>query len=181
MYCINTKARLNSWLFKLAFSATSRNARARAATSLVFVAEPNSAIAAFRSPVDGVTPAFANKGGIFRSNDRGGSWERRNEFDAGAMYYSRIVADPKDVDRVYVMNVFLMVSDDGGRTLRRLGEKSKHVDNHEIWIDPNNTNPYLVGCDGAVYESHDRGANWDFKRHLPVTQLYDVRTDVAAP
>src|SRR6266446_1220371 len=77
----------------------------------------------------------ARKGGIFRSNDRGGSWERRNEFDAGAMYYSRIVADPKDVDRVYVMNVFLMVSDDGGRTLRRLGEKSKHVDNHDIWID----------------------------------------------
>ena len=68
--------------------------------------------------------------------DRGGSWERRNEFDATAMYYSRIVADPKDVDRIYVMNVFLMVSDDGGRTLRRLGERNKHVDNHDIWIDP---------------------------------------------
>ena len=125
--------------------------------------------------------AADRKGGIFRSNDRGGSWEKRNEFDAGAMYYARIVADPKDVDRIYVMNVFLMVSDDGGRTLRRLGEKSKHVDNHEIWIDPNNTDHYLVGCDGGVYESHDRGANWDFKRNLPVTQLYDVTTDNAAP
>ena len=138
------------------------------------------------SPVDSnviyaTIEAADRKGGIFRSNDRGGSWERRNEFDAGAMYYSRIVADPKDVDRVYVMNVFLMVSDDGGRTLRRLGEKSKHVDNHEIWIDPNNTNHYLVGCDGGVYESYDRGANWDFKRNLPVTQLYDVTTDNAAP
>lgn len=121
------------------------------------------------------------KGGIFRSNDRGGSWEKRNDFDAGAMYYGHVVADPKDVDRIYIMNVFLMVSDDGGRTLRRLGEKSKHVDNHEIWIDPSNTDHYLVGCDGGVYESWDRGSNWYFKSNLPVTQLYDVTTDNATP
>jgi photosystem II stability/assembly factor-like uncharacterized protein len=138
------------------------------------------------SPVDtnviyATVEAADRKGGIFRSTDRGGSWEKRNEFDAGAMYYGHIFADPKDVDRVYVMNVFLMVSDDAGRTLRRLGEKSKHVDNHVIWIDPTNTDHYLVGCDGGVYESHDRGANWDFKRNLPVTQFYDVTTDNARP
>jgi photosystem II stability/assembly factor-like uncharacterized protein len=138
------------------------------------------------SPVDSnviyaQVEAADRKGGIFRSSDRGGSWERRNEFDTTAMYYSRIVADPKNVDRLYVMNVFLMVSDDGGRTLRRLGEKSKHVDNHEIWIDPNNTDHYLVGCDGGVYESYDRGANWDFKRNLPIPQFYDVTTDNATP
>ena len=138
------------------------------------------------SPVDtnvvyATVEAADRKGGLFRSNDRGGSWERRNEFDATAMYYARIVADPKNVDRIYVMNVFLMVSDDGGRTLRRLGEKSKHVDNHDIWIDPNNTDHYLVGCDGGVYESNDRGANWEFKRNLPVTQFYDVTTDNATP
>ena len=125
--------------------------------------------------------AADRKGGIFRSNDRGGSWERRNEFESTAMYYARIVADPKDVDRIYIMNVFLMVSDDGGRTLRRLGEKSKHVDNHDIWIDHNNTDHYLVGCDGGIYESYDRGANWEFKENLPVTQFYDVTTDNATP
>jgi photosystem II stability/assembly factor-like uncharacterized protein len=138
------------------------------------------------SPVDSnviyaTVEAADKKGGIFRSNDRGGSWERRNEFDATAMYYSRIVADPKNVDRVYVMNVFLMVSDDGGKTLRRLGEKSKHVDNHDIWINPNNTDHYLVGCDGGVYESYDRGVNWEFKQNLPITQFYDVTTDNATP
>ncbi len=138
------------------------------------------------SPVDSnvvyaTIEAADRKGGIFRSSDRGGSWERRNEFDSAAMYYARIVADPKDVDRIYLMNVFLMVSDDGGRTLRRLGEKSKHVDNHEIWINPNNTDHYLVGCDGGVYESHDKGVNWDFKKNLPVMQLYDVTTDNAMP
>jgi photosystem II stability/assembly factor-like uncharacterized protein len=138
------------------------------------------------SPVDSnviyaTVEAADRKGGIFRSSDRGGSWERRNEFDSGAMYYARIVADPKDVDRIYVMNVFLMVSDDGGRTIRRLGEKSKHVDNHDIWIDPKDTDHYLVGCDGGVYESFDRGANWDFKENLPVAQFYDVTTDNAKP
>ncbi|MEP6569878.1 MAG: glycosyl hydrolase [Acidobacteriota bacterium] len=138
------------------------------------------------SPVDSnvlyaTVEASDRKGGIFRSSDRGGSWERRNEFDAGAMYYARVVADPRNVDRIYIMNVFLMVSDDGGKTLRRLGEKSKHVDNHEIWIDPNDNNHYLVGCDGGVYESYDRGVNWEFKSNLSITQFYDITTDNAAP
>jgi photosystem II stability/assembly factor-like uncharacterized protein len=138
------------------------------------------------SPVDtnvvyATIEAADGKGGIFRSSDRGGSWERRNPFDAGAMYYGQITADPKEVDRIYVMNVFLMVSDDGGRTLRRLGEKSKHVDNHVIWIDPDNTRHYLVGCDGGVYESYDRGSNWQFKSNMPIGQFYDVTVDNAAP
>jgi len=138
------------------------------------------------SPVDtnvlyATIEAADAKGGIFRSTDRGGSWERRNPFDTTAMYYSQIFADPKEVDRIYVMNVFLMVSDDGGRTLRRLGEKSKHVDNHVIWIDPDNTRHYLVGCDGGVYESYDRGANWQFKSNLPLGQFYDVTVDNATP
>ncbi|HYX41188.1 MAG TPA: hypothetical protein VE821_05805, partial [Pyrinomonadaceae bacterium] len=138
------------------------------------------------SPVDtnvvfAIIEAADKKGGIFRSSDRGESWERRNDYDQTAMYYAHIVCDPKDVDRLYVMAVFVLVSDDGARTLHRLGEKSKHVDNHEIWIDPDNTNHYLVGCDGGVYESWDRGANWDFKRNLPVTQFYDVTTDNDTP
>ena len=59
------------------------------------------------------------------------------------------IADPKDVNCIYVMEVVLILYDDGGRTLRRLGEKSKHVDNHDIWvINPNNTEHYLVVCDG---------------------------------
>ncbi len=138
------------------------------------------------SPVDSnvlyaTVEAADRRGGIFRSADRGGSWERRNEFDSTAMYYSRIVADPKDVDRIYIMNVFAMVSDDGGRTVRRLGERNKHVDNHDIWINPQNTDHYLIGSDGGIYESWDRGATWDFKQNLPVTQFYDITTDNAKP
>ena len=138
------------------------------------------------SPVDtnviyATVEAAEGRGGIFRSSDRGGSWERRNPYDTTAMYYSQIFADPKDVDRIYVMNVFLMVSDDGGRTIRRLGEKSKHVDNHVIWVDPDDTRHFLVGCDGGVYESYDRGANWNFKSNMPIGQFYDVTVDNAAP
>ena len=138
------------------------------------------------SPVDSnviyaTVEAADRRGGVFRSSDRGGSWERRNEMDATAMYYARIVADPKEVDRIYIMNVFLMVSDDGGRTIRRLGERNKHVDNHDIWIEPSNTDHYLVGCDGGIYESFDRGATWDFKQNLPVAQFYDVTADNSKP
>ena len=100
---------------------------------------------------------------------------------AQGMYYGQIVADPKNVDRVYIPNVVFQVSDDGGRTQRPLGERLKHVDNHAIWIDPNNTNYYLVGCDGGVYESYDRGANWHFKANLPIAQFYDVDIDQQSP
>jgi hypothetical protein len=95
---------------------------------------------------------------------------------AQGMYYGQIVCDPRNVDRIYVPNVILQVSDDGGRTLRPLGERSKHVGNHAIWIDPKNTDYYLVGCDGGVYESFDRGDSWraisgDLTRQLDRNKL----------
>jgi photosystem II stability/assembly factor-like uncharacterized protein len=121
------------------------------------------------------------KGGIFRSTDLGGTWERRSDRDDQAQYYAHIVADPENLDRIYVMSVFLQVSDDAGKTLHNLGERFKHVDNHEIWIDPDNNRHYLVGCDGGVYESFDRAATWNFKTNLPVTQFYDIAVDEAAP
>src|SRR5262249_19004047 len=114
------------------------------------------------------------KGGIFRSADQGETWERRNDFDAQAQYYAHLAVDPLNTERIYVMNVYIQVSDDGGKTLHRLGEKFKHVDSHTIWIDPKNTSYYLVGCDGGIYESFDRGANWRFIAKLPGTQVYDV-------
>ena len=121
------------------------------------------------------------KGGIFRSRDRGATWEKRNDFENGAMYYGTVFADPKNVDRIYVMDTILRVSDDGGKTIRPLGEHLKHVDNHVIYIDPNDTNYYLVGCDGGVYESFDRAANWQWKANLPLGQFYDVAVDNSQP
>jgi photosystem II stability/assembly factor-like uncharacterized protein len=125
--------------------------------------------------------AEGDQSGIFRSRDRGATWEKMSSSIAQGMYYGQIVCDPKNVDRIYVPNVIFMVSDDGGRNLRPLGEKSKHVDNHAIWIDPKNTDYYLVGSDGGVYESFDRGQNWHFKANMPITQFYDVTVDNASP
>ncbi|MGA2625309.1 MAG: glycosyl hydrolase [Bacteroidota bacterium] len=126
--------------------------------------------------------AASKKGGFFRSVDYGASWEKRNDLVAGPpMYFGTIVADPKNVDRVYLMDVLMMVTDDGGKTFSRLGERSKHVDNHAMWIDPANTNHYLVGCDGGLYESFDRAQSWAFKANLPITQFYDVCVDNSTP
>jgi len=74
-----------------------------------------------------------------------------------------------------------MVTEDGGKTFRQLGEKYKHVDNHALWIEPENTDYLLSGCDGGVYESFDRGATWHFKANLSITQFYRVSVDNAFP
>jgi photosystem II stability/assembly factor-like uncharacterized protein len=121
--------------------------------------------------------SIEKKGGVFRSTDLGETWERRNDFDQGAMYFAGVVVDPKDAERIYVMGVFMQVSDDGGKKLRRLGQKWRHVDDHAIWINPKDTRHYRVGCDGGIYESFDLGANWVFMANLPVTQFYDVSVD----
>ncbi len=136
-------------------------------------ADPNVVYAAIEA-ADG-------KGGIFRSNDKGATWERRNEFDAGAMYYAHVVADPKNVDRIFVMNVNLRESLDGGKTLRKVEETNHHGDNHTIWIDPDNTRHWLLGSDGGMYETYDDAQHWQFKANLPTVQFYDVAVDNALP
>jgi photosystem II stability/assembly factor-like uncharacterized protein len=128
-----------------------------------------------------IVEATNSKGGVFRSKDRGANWERRNEYDSTAFYYSQVFADPKNVDRIYVMNAALRVSDDGGKTLRRMNEVNHHGDNHVIWIDPNDTDYYLLGSDDGVAESYNRGENWLFKANLPTVQFYDVAVDNATP
>jgi photosystem II stability/assembly factor-like uncharacterized protein len=128
-----------------------------------------------------IVEAADGAGGIHRSTDRGLTWEKRNPFASQAQYYSHLVVDPANKDRLYVMYVRIQVSDDGGRTLAPLSEQWKHVDNHTLWIDPKDPKYYLCGCDGGIYESFDRGANWHMKPNLPVTQFYDVTCDESGP
>jgi len=125
--------------------------------------------------------AADGKGGIFRSEDKGATWEKRNEFDVGAMYYAHPVADPKNVDRIFVMNVQLRESLDGGKTLHKVNEVNHHGDNHAIWIDPENTKHWLMGSDGGMYETWDDAKSWEFKANLPTVQFYDVAVDNALP
>lgn len=121
-------------------------------------------------------------GGFFRSTDGGGSWEKRSGNVSGsAQYYQELFVDPSNPDRIYAMDTWMQVSDDGGKTWRRVGEKHKHVDNHALWIDPANADHLIAGCDGGVYESRDRGATWAFSANLPIAQFYRVTTDNAKP
>ncbi len=129
-----------------------------------------------------IVEAANRSGGFYRSTDGGSSWEKRSDYTSGSsQYYQEIFVDPKDADRVYSMDTFAMVSEDGGKTFRRVGERAKHVDNHALWIDPRQTDHLLMGCDGGLYETFDRGATWDFKGNLPLAQFYRVAVDTSKP
>ncbi|MBN2563820.1 MAG: glycosyl hydrolase [Phycisphaerae bacterium] len=129
-----------------------------------------------------IIEAADKKGGFFRSTDRGETWEKRNDYmTTSPQYYNEIVCDPINADRVYALDTFLHVTEDGGKTFQRVPRRFRHVDDHALWIDPNDTDHLLVGCDGGVYESYDRGENWDFKPNLPVTQFYRISVDDSEP
>ncbi|MBS0010115.1 MAG: hypothetical protein KFF49_01810, partial [Bacteroidales bacterium] len=127
-----------------------------------------------------VVEAQGNGSGFYRSTNRGASWEKRSNTVSSGNYYQELIADPVDPDRVYLMSVYTQVSDDGGLTLRNRGEKSKHIDNHVLWIDPQDNNHVLEGTDGGLYESFDN-ENWRFFTNLPITQFYKVSVDNEYP
>ncbi|MFN1835191.1 WD40/YVTN/BNR-like repeat-containing protein [Balneola sp. MJW-20] len=124
-----------------------------------------------------VVEAQQGRSGFYRSTDRGESWEKRSSYSGSGNYYNEVIADPVDPDLVYVMNTYAGVSEDGGKNFNNVGELNKHIDNHALWINPDNTNHLLNGNDGGVYESYDRGKTWRFYTNLPVTQFYKVAVD----
>lgn len=125
--------------------------------------------------------AEEGKGGIFVSYDYGESWTKQNSFFTAGNYYQEIFTDPTNVNRIFIMDTYLKVSDDGGKTLRNAGESNKHVDNHAIWIDPQNAAHWLVGCDGGLYETFDNAQHWNFKDNISITQFYRASVDNAKP
>ena len=129
-----------------------------------------------------VMDAAGKDSGTYRSTDAGENWEKRSDYrPTTGQYYNKLFADPKVVDRFYAMDTWMHVSEDGGKSAHRVGEKHKHVDNHVLWIDPDDTDHLLAGCDGGVYESFDRGATWRWFRNLPLSQFYKVGLDNALP
>lgn len=120
-------------------------------------------------------------GGFYKSSNRGASWSKMSSQTTSGNYYQEIIADPHDVDRVYVMNTYNLVTNDGGKTFSSLGERNKHVDNHCLWVDPSDPNHYLAGCDGGIYETWDKASTWQYKPNLSITQFYKVATDNAEP
>ncbi len=124
----------------------------------------------------------ANKGGVYKSTDGGESWRNTNS-DRGlrqrAWYYSRIYADTKDVNKVYVMNVAYHVSTDGGRTFR--ANRAPHGDHHDLWIAPEDNMRLVIADDGGAQVSYDGGESWSTYMNQPTAQFYRVTTDNAFP
>ena len=121
------------------------------------------------------------KGGVYRSVNKGESWSKQSDFSTSGNYYQEIFCDPLDKNKVFAMDTYMHHSEDGGKTFKPTGEKNKHVDNHCIWIDPKNTNHWLVGCDGGMYETFTHAKEWKYYANLPIIQFYKVTTDNAAP
>ncbi len=128
-----------------------------------------------------IVEAADRKGGFYASTNRGASWEKRSSHVTSGNYYQEIIADPVDENTVYSMDTWMSVTHNGGKSFQRVGEDTKHVDNHCMWINPHNNKHWVVGCDGGIYETFDAAKTWDFKKNLPVTQFYKVAVDNDAP
>lgn len=117
-------------------------------------------------------------GGIYRSDDAGRTWTRLNaEFRLiqRPWYFGHIVADPKDENRVYMLNTEFFRSDDGGRTFEEI--KVPHGDNHALWINPENPEQYVLGDDGGAEVTLTGGKTWAANYSQPTAELYDVTVD----
>lgn len=125
--------------------------------------------------------AARKESGFFRSSDRGTTWVRQSNYIVvDPQYYGEIYPDPHKADRVYAVDVNIHVTEDGGKTFQRTNW-AIHSDNHAIVFDPTDANHLLVGNDGGLYETYDRGATWRHFTNLPIPQFYRLAVDNALP
>ena len=135
--------------------------------------------------------AEAGKSAMLRSDDGGQNWIKTNESHNIAerpFYYTEVAADPENPERVYNIFTRLSVSIDGGKTFELnpvvdccAAGNTIHIDNHAFWINPNDSSHLILGNDGGIAISRDRGETWRFVRNLPLSQFYHVRVDNDTP
>lgn len=124
------------------------------------------------------------KGGVYRSTDGGESWEKQSDQVAGGTgphYYQELWASPHQFDHLYMANNYLLTSEDGGKKFAQMPKKNKHVDNHVVVFRESDPDYLLVGTDGGLYETFDKGATWRHFTNLPITQYYKLAVDDAKP
>ncbi|HKS22502.1 MAG TPA: glycosyl hydrolase [Thermoanaerobaculia bacterium] len=124
----------------------------------------------------------AKDGGVYRSRDGGDTWTKTSssaDLRQRAWYYTRIYADPKDEDAVYVVNVNFHKSKDGGKTWSQI--RPPHGDNHDLWIAPNDPDRMIEANDGGATVSTDGGETWSTEDNQPTAQVYRISTDTDFP
>ena len=120
--------------------------------------------------------------GLFRSDDGGSSWQRVSSFSGLTVrpwYFHHVFADPKDPDTVWVLNIQMYKSTDGG--LNFVEVVPPHGDNHDLWIDPADTNRMIQANDGGGTVTFDGGKSWSTEMNQPTAQFYHVTTDNEFP
>ncbi|HEY0994557.1 MAG TPA: hypothetical protein VGD77_01075 [Gemmatimonadaceae bacterium] len=130
-------------------------------------------------PVKG-TKAQQLQNGLYRSTDGGKRWEKRASNNVRPFYYSQVRVDPKNPERVYWSSTPVNFSNDGGKTVMN-ATQGIHVDHHAMWIDPNDPAHFVVGNDGGVAQTWDKGGNYDFINTFAIGQFYNVSYDMAIP
>jgi photosystem II stability/assembly factor-like uncharacterized protein len=128
-----------------------------------------------------IIEAAEDEGGFFRSEDKGESWSKMSDYSSSGQYYNEIYCDPVDINKVYSVETISKFTEDGGKSWKQLGLTKRHVDDHAMWINPNDPSNYKIGGDGGVYETFDCGKSYRFISNLPVTQFYRVYLDNAVP
>lgn len=124
------------------------------------------------------------EGGVYRSEDNGASWKKMSSTVSGGTgphYYQELYASPHKFDRLYLMNVRVLTSEDGGKTFTQLKEEEKHSDNHAIVFKKDDPDYIMLGTDAGIYETFDLAENWRYIKNLPLTQFYKVAVNNAEP
>lgn len=124
---------------------------------------------------------------IYRSDDEGRSWEKTHDdyidfvYNSYGYYFGQIRINPSDINKIYVLGVPIIRSDDGGKTFKSIGAPNVHADHHALWINPKDADHLILGNDGGANISYDDGTTWNNCNMPPVGQFYAVAVDMAEP
>jgi len=129
---------------------------------------------------DGEPPPDQQWNGIWRSTDGGDNWQFRSNENGRPMYFSQIRVSPQDPEIVYTVDQQVAKSRDGGQTWETLSGFG-HVDQHAMWINPDNHDHLMIGNDGSVDVSYDQGETWESLRSWSVGQPYHVSVNMDRP
>lgn len=150
----------------------------------VFTKNPKIVYAIVQSAEGGtsnIDEVRSKAGGVFRSDDGGETWTRVNALNPRPFYFSQIRVDPENDQRIYVLGFMLHVSEDGGKSFREDRFKNVHSDCHAFAFDPRNPERVLLGTDGGMYQSFDRGAKWIHLDSMALGEYYRIAVDTSTP